>query len=135
MKIKFHQNRALYVLVALILLSIVPGQGEKVSQDTMSIVKSTYTCHQDSDCPSCVGAGIVKYNGTSSGYFGELSYQKCISGYCHQSDTCMIWACGASQSNCKSIKQTLLDNTITKLNNNPLLYLLIVGLVIAYIIV
>jgi hypothetical protein len=109
-------------------MSITPGEGTKVS-DQQALVATDYTCSVDEDCPVCIGAG---FEVEESEFLQELNSKRCIAGSCELSDACLIWDCG-NAGECQSIKQTVLDNTVGRLNNNPIIFLLIVGLIIAFI--
>lgn len=136
---KFDTNKIIVLIALLFIASMIPcdylgsciGNGTKAA-DQQAIVSTEYTCATDKDCPSCAGGGIVKYNETAtgaSGFFGELSYAKCVSGVCQLSDSCLVWQCGNSNTTtCHSLKQTLLDNTLTKVNQHP--GMLILGIIL-----
>lgn len=121
------------VIGVLFAMSIIPGQGIKAGNQQAMISYEEYPCTTNADCPTCVGGGIEEYNVSNPTYLGELSGGYCSAGKCVLSDSCLIWSCPESQADCKSVKQTLLDNTIGKFNQNPMLLVLIIGLIIAFL--
>ena len=116
------KSMALFVVVALFALSVIPGEGMK-SSDQMAIVSTEYTCNVNSDCPICVGSSLGESG--KEGFINELASASCSANKCQLPDTCLIWDCGKS-GGCTSIRQSLFDNTIVKLRDNPLLLLMIV---------
>lgn len=131
-KKKLPKNWLMWAIGILFVMSVMPGEGSKAANQ-QAIVATQYSCTVDTDCPKCVGGGLIDYNASSSNFLGELSYADCLEGVCQMSDACLIWDCptGADPS-CQSIKQTLLDNTFVKFNDNPMLLILTLGLVVAY---
>ena len=140
MKLKY-KNLLIGAVLILFTLSVLPGKGNK-SESQQAIVSTDYICSDVKDCPKCVGGNIVKYNTTGymndtggiKDFVGELSYAACIGGRCELSDSCLVWDCPRSggilnetggKSECSSIKQTLLDNTLGFINKYPLLLLII----------
>lgn len=132
---KLVQNVIIALTVIVLGLMLSPGQGMK-AQSQQAIVATDYSCNVDKDCPKCVGGGVVDYNVSDDGFFGELSYAKCLNKKCQLSDACLLWDCGGvntvEPNSCKSIRQSLLDNTLGKINQNPFMLLLLVGLLAAY---
>jgi len=126
------KEHIIWIVGILFFMSIYPGQGTK-AVDQQAIVVTDNMCAVDTDCPVCVG-GFAKLNDTVKEdeltFFQELSYAKCVSGKCRLSEYCLVWDCGKS-AGCDSVKQTLLDNTLSRLNENPALTLGIVALVVA----
>ena len=123
----------LWIIGILFVMSIMPGEGTKASSQ-QALVESNYICTSDSQCPKCVGGGIISINesNTDPGFLEELSYGKCIEGKCQLSDACLIWDCPVgSDATCKSVKQTLLDNTIGRMNDNPISLFGLIGLAVA----
>ena len=130
-RFEINNKRLMWVIAILFVMSMMPGEGTKAA-DQQAIVDSTYTCSVDEDCPVCVGAGLVDYNETDPGFLGELSYSECSGGTCQLSDACLVWDCGEA-GDCDSIKQTLLDNTIGRFNDNPTGLIILIGLIIAFL--
>lgn len=137
---KLPKNLWLWVVGILFVMSVMPGEGTKAASQ-QAIVATEYICNEDADCPVCVGGGFIEYNESDDNFLGELSYAKCVDSKCELSDACVIWECPSGSTRdvdgeiipCKSVKQTILDNTIGKFNDSPAILLLIVGLVLAYI--
>ena len=137
-KIKFDKNILLWIVGALFIMSVMPGEGTKAASQ-QAIVSTNYICNVKEYCPKCVGAGLAKANATA--FPGELSYADCIDSRCELSEYCLVWDCGNSQlfngtgnAPCKSVKRTLLDNTLVKVNQHPAL--LFFGLIfIAYLVI
>jgi Na+-transporting methylmalonyl-CoA/oxaloacetate decarboxylase beta subunit len=122
-------NPILLVIVSLLfVLSIIPGQGTKAANQ-QAIVGTEYTCTSSKDCPVCVGSGIEKKDTESFLY--ELNSRTCVNGKCQQSDACLVWDCG-NVAGCNSIKQTILDNTIVKINKYPIIIFLAIFLILIY---
>lgn len=130
---KFNKNILLWVIGILFVMSVMPGQGEKIAGDTQAITQSDIACTQDTDCPTCLGKGLSDFNESDPTFLGELSFSECNNeGFCDLSEFCITWSCGDTQENCESVKQTILDNTILKLRDNPMLTLLIGAAVVAF---
>lgn len=138
-KYKFKPNRLIWVIAFFFIMSILPGEGTKAAGDQQAITQSIYVCEQDTDCPTCVGAGFadIDLEKIEAGEFhlGELSFSECNTevGLCDLSEYCLVWDCGPTQQGCDSIKQTILDNTIVRFQENPILLLGAIGLVVAFI--
>lgn len=133
---KLPKNLMLWIIGILFIMSVFPGQGTKAANQ-QALVMQDYSCETDTDCPKCVGGGIIAYNESDSNFFGDLSYAKCDAEKkkCILSDACLVWDCGDKQTQdgtCNSIKKTLLDNTIVKFNENPWIILFIIGLIVAF---
>lgn len=129
---KLPKNWLLWIIGALFVMSMMPGEGTKAS-DQQTIVASKYTCTTKDDCPSCVLGGIVEYQEINTTFFGELSYAECVGGVCELSDACIIWDCPpTADPECKSVKQTILDNTIGKVNENPKLFFIGALFIVAF---
>lgn len=127
------KNIIIWVIIVLFALSILPGEGQKAA-DQQAIVATEYSCIDDTDCPTCVG-GFVTINSTVEEDFTfleELAYAQCDNGYCRLSEYCLIWDCGNVEE-CISVKQTILDNTVVKFQENPIWLLAIIGLIVAYL--
>lgn len=140
-KFKISKTQVLWLIGILFVMSVTPGEGTKVS-DQQALVTTDYLCTTVDDCPTCVGGGIYDYNATDPSFLGELSYVECVGGRCEMSDACLIWSCPPSAQklnttgglvDCESVKQTILDNTIQKFNENPVILLLIIGAIVAFI--
>lgn len=127
---KFKREWLIWGVLILFAMSVMPGEGTKAT-DQQAIVETKYICETDEDCPTCIGGGLIKYNETEPSFFGELSYADCLNGKCWLSDTCLIWDCGEVED-CKSVKQTILDNTLAKINQRPGLLFAGILLAIAY---
>lgn len=131
-KKKLPKNILIWAVGILFIMSIYPGQGEKAASQ-QAIISTDYTCTEDTDCPTCVG-GFTEINESilveDFSFFEEIAYAKCETGTCQLSEFCIVWDCGTDLS-CESVKQTLLDNTIAKLRDRPIVFLGIVGLIIA----
>lgn len=113
-------------------MSIMPGEGNKAS-DQQAIVTTEFSCSKDTDCPTCVGGlDFLAANETKPTdeftFIEELAYGKCENSKCQLSDSCLIWDCGTVED-CNSIKKTVLDNTVEKINKRPglLIFAIIVG--------
>jgi hypothetical protein len=130
MKMKYHKERLIWILVVLFFMSIVPSNGYKAAGDTQAIVGTTFSCQTDTDCPQCIGAGIE--NASTDTFFGELSHSKCVNGLCSLSDSCVYWDCNNAE-NCESVKATILQNTVGRFQESPALFLLIIGVILAII--
>lgn len=136
-KFKLNRNMLLWIVGILFIMSVMPGEGTKAASQE-AIVSTDYTCNIDSDCPKCVGKGLADANATA--FPGELSYAACVNHRCDLSEYCLVWDCGNSQlANgtsspiaCKSVKRTLLDNTLVKLNQHPMWLFIGAGLLIAF---
>ena len=142
---KLPENWLMWAIGILFVMSIMPGQGIKAA-DQQAIIETDYLCSVSTDCPVCVGGfadatGILESNLT---FFEELAYAKCDNnGKCRISEYCLVWGCptgsyrtnesGGANIPCKSVKTTVLDNTLMKVNENPKLFLGIVVLFIVWL--
>lgn len=141
-KFKITQTQMLVVIGILFFMSVLPGEGTKVA-DQQALVTTDYLCTTVDECPTCVGGGISEFNASDPTTLGELSFTECIEGRCKMSDACLIWDCptgaaklnvsGGAAEECKSVKQTILDNTIQRFNENPVILLLIIGAIVAFV--
>ncbi len=140
-KLKLPKNWIIWLVGIFFIMSVMPGEGTK-AEDNQAIVATEYLCSTVDDCPKCTGGGLIEFNETAEehGFFEELSFSDCVNGKCELSDACIVWDCpeGAELETddgpvpCESVKQTLLDNTIGRFNENPVMFLLIIGLIVAY---
>lgn len=139
---KLPKNWLIWLVGLLFVMSVMPGEGEKAANQ-QAIIATDYTCTEDTDCPTCVG-GFTEINGSIAEedftFFEEIAYAKCEAGTCRLSEFCIVWDCPAGSTTlnatggivpCESVKQTLLDNTIAKLRDNPALFLGLIALIAA----
>jgi hypothetical protein len=118
--IKNNKVASIVLAIALILFicNFIDGEGSKAA-DQKKTASTNYTCSKDSDCPQCVGTGL------------NLSMEsKCTNQQCVLPQTCFKYDCG-NQTDCKSVRNTVLDNIVSWLSNNPWI---LVGLIILAII-
>lgn len=120
--VKFNSRNAALIVLILFAMSIMPGEGSKAASQ-QAIKATEFTCQTNDDCPVCVGSGLVNDS--------ELNAQ-CISNECFLSDACLIWDCGTAED-CRSVKSTLLDNTVGRFNENPVLFIVAIGFILAFI--
>lgn len=133
-KFKLKREHIVWLIGALFVMSIWPGTGTK-ALDQQAIVQTDYACSVPSDCPVCAG-GLFGINESKTeaelSFTEELSYASCVGGTCRLTDLCIVWECPPGSTHldvegnvipCTSIKQTLLDNTISKMNENPMLFI------------
>ena len=128
-----NKNIIVWIVGILFIMSIMPGEGEKIDETQQSMVDTIYTCDTSSDCPKCVGGGIEEFNASDPSFLGELGHATCEREVCQLSDACLIWDCGNTQAECSSVKQTLFDNTIGKFNESPGLFVAILALFAIYL--
>jgi hypothetical protein len=113
---KLTRNIILGIALFLLVLAFIPGQGSKAA-DQKKTAEAVYSCTKDADCPSCIGSGL------------NVSMEsKCVSGTCVLPQTCLKWDCG-NQVNCKSIRNTVLDNIVSWLSQNPWIVAAIIVLI------
>ena len=113
------RNIIIGIALFLLVLAFFPGQGSKAA-DQKKTAEAVYSCSKDSDCPQCVGAGL-----------NISADSKCVSGTCVLPQTCLKWDCG-NQVDCKSIRNTILDNIVTWLSNNPWILISLIIFVILW---
>lgn len=123
-------NWIIWVVLAFVAMNFIPGEGTKAA-DQQAIVSTQYSCATAADCPVCVMSGIAEANTTG---LGQFSYSACTGGKCQLTEYCVVWDCPPSaSSNCQSVKRTLLDNTLGKLNQNPWYLVIAIGLIAALV--
>lgn len=112
----------LYALGIIVLLMIIPGNGQKMaSADNFAMVNTKFACTSAATCPVCIDE-----------VFSANKSATCVSGKCVLPDTCLYWDCGKTEG-CHSIRQTILDNTIQKFNQFPWLLWALIGVIVTYI--
>ena len=123
-------NKVMWIVLAVFAMGIIPGTGFKADDKQALVVSKDITCGTYKDCPTCMG-GFGERTGAAlvenATIFDELAYSQCVGGKCELSEYCISWSCGTDTVHCKSVKQTILDNTIAKLQNNPILVLAVIG--------
>lgn len=129
--VKFKQKWLIWIIFGVFLLNFIPGTGFKMPGSQQAIVASEFTCSQDSDCPTCVGAQFVDEDPAT--FPGELGVSYCSAGKCQLSEYCIVWDCGDTQQNCDSIRQTILDNTFLRFQQNPTMFILLILGVVAWV--
>lgn len=128
-------KKLVWIIAIIALMAFIPGEGTKPVQDQQAIKQSDYSCSSDVDCPTCVGGWFGIEEGKAMEEFtilDELAYSKCESGRCMLSDWCLEWDCN-NAAGCYSVKQTLLDNTLGKIKNNPELLLALIAFIVVYL--
>jgi hypothetical protein len=131
------QHILVYIVLGLFAMNFIQGMGFKAANQQAVKTYTDFSCTTYKDCPTCVGG----FSGQSNTYdtsnmtiFDELSYANCVSGKCQLSEYCITWDCGTQPASvCPSIKQTLYDNTIAKIQANPMILLFVVAGLIAYL--
>jgi hypothetical protein len=133
METRLKSKNLIWIFAILLFMSIYPGTGYK-AESQQAIVSTDLPCTTYKDCPTCVGGFMEhkEYDPLNRTIFQELSYAKCDGGVCKLSEYCVYWNCG-TQANCTSVKQTLLDNTVGKIQQNPMYLVGIIGLIVVFL--
>lgn len=130
---KFDSKIILWIVGILFVMSLFPGEGTKAASQ-QAVVNTDYTCTQATDCPTCIRLPVDINTSKAVEEFTfleELAYAQCTAGTCELSEYCIVWDCGNAE-NCQEVKQTLLDNTIGKLQENPMYAIFGILLIVAY---